>query len=540
MSNMHSGLWESALIKEKETENAAGGSSSSSTSAAEAEAPGVRKTKACHQSRIEDGIWSGTVKWRHTDPRAKKANKRLVRMIATDCQPFSIVEDQGFIEFCAGLQPNYLIPSRSYMKNMLHSEYAEARENVQAKVDAAKYISFTSDIWSDTKSNVTFISLSAHWLDEIDFAQNHYCLACTYFPGSHTGVAISDKFTSIMTAWKINPERQVFLLRDGAANMIVGSNMASLPSVHCTIHRLQLVVEDGVLKQRAVRRIVNKCKKLVTLFHQSPKRANQFLELQTNVAVGSRKTLKGYCQTRWNTVLIMIRRIYELRDTVTLFLGTYPEVRVTISLADFALIDKLIAVLGKFYDITQLFSSDSTSLAAVIPQILTLRKFLEMTTRESSVAELSKHLLKSLNNRFFNPNMQCLLTRDAQYNLAVGPPRHLAIDSMEFNLGDDDRDSQFDNEEGEEQEPTKDFEAVDDKFLEIVSDPRYTVPCQLDPVYRFAIPPVHRELARGHLITEIFKVELAATEPTIITDERDADADTESSSQSQGPGIDTS
>ena len=44
-------------------------------------------------------------------------------MMASDNQPFSIVEDQGFIELIAHLEPHYLIPSRRYFTQDAPSKF---------------------------------------------------------------------------------------------------------------------------------------------------------------------------------------------------------------------------------------------------------------------------------------------------------------------------------------------------------------------------------------------------------------------------------
>ena len=41
-------------------------------------------------------------------------------MIAIDNQPFSIVEDQGFIKLLAELKPRYVIPSTEYFNETMH------------------------------------------------------------------------------------------------------------------------------------------------------------------------------------------------------------------------------------------------------------------------------------------------------------------------------------------------------------------------------------------------------------------------------------
>uniref|UniRef100_A0A1X7SH47 BED-type domain-containing protein n=1 Tax=Amphimedon queenslandica TaxID=400682 RepID=A0A1X7SH47_AMPQE len=43
--------------------------------------------------------------WDINDARAQRVHRRIVDMIALDCQPFSVVEDLGFIRLLSELQP---------------------------------------------------------------------------------------------------------------------------------------------------------------------------------------------------------------------------------------------------------------------------------------------------------------------------------------------------------------------------------------------------------------------------------------------------
>ena len=45
------------------------------------------------------------------DPKTIIFNEKIINMIAIYNQPFSIVNDKGFIKLLAHLEPRYLIPS---------------------------------------------------------------------------------------------------------------------------------------------------------------------------------------------------------------------------------------------------------------------------------------------------------------------------------------------------------------------------------------------------------------------------------------------
>lgn len=66
--------------------------------------------------------------------RRGKIDEELAKMIATDFQPFKIVEDKGFKSYSSALSPSYNLPSRKTVSqtvsNIYHREAASLKERV--------------------------------------------------------------------------------------------------------------------------------------------------------------------------------------------------------------------------------------------------------------------------------------------------------------------------------------------------------------------------------------------------------------------------
>ena len=77
-------------------------------------------------------------------------------------------------------------------------------------------------------------------------------LSAWQFDKSHTGANISAAIIlSRIQEWDIE-EKIVCILRDNAANMVSGLNIANIISLPCLAHTLQLIIKDGVLLQQSV------------------------------------------------------------------------------------------------------------------------------------------------------------------------------------------------------------------------------------------------------------------------------------------------
>ena len=52
-------------------------------------------------------------------PIARKITRLIGEVVVVDCQPFSIMEDEGFVHQVKELQPCYQIPSRKFFSTTL-------------------------------------------------------------------------------------------------------------------------------------------------------------------------------------------------------------------------------------------------------------------------------------------------------------------------------------------------------------------------------------------------------------------------------------
>lgn len=143
-------------------------------------------------------------------------------MIAVDNQPFSIVNDVGFKRLMDKGFPNYQIPSRKYFsEKVLDQTYDDCRRTIFNAIKSMTKCSFTSDIWTCSGTNESFISFSCHWLNE-NFELKHVVLNVKHFPGSHTGESICEMFQTLLKEWEIPAEKVHVLTTDNAATMKKG------------------------------------------------------------------------------------------------------------------------------------------------------------------------------------------------------------------------------------------------------------------------------------------------------------------------------
>lgn len=147
-------------------------------------------------------------------------------MIALDAEAFALVERKGFARLIKYLAPQYPLPCRTYFSEKIIPQlYENLKTCICEKLATARYISFSTDIWTCSANVEAFISLTAHFIRNDDMQRETYILHAKHFPGSHTGINIGQVLNDMMEEWHISSNQFHLILRDNASNMIVGSGI---------------------------------------------------------------------------------------------------------------------------------------------------------------------------------------------------------------------------------------------------------------------------------------------------------------------------
>lgn len=145
------------------------------------------------------------------------------------------------------------------LKLINNNNTASAEEN---------YVSFTTDAWSSSVNNTSLLSLTAHWIDS-QFKKTSAVLNAQCLMETHTREYIAAQILRMLGKWDITLEQVHLVVTDHTSNITKAMHDASLPHFGCFAHSLQLVINDGLLSQRAVIDIMAICKNIVEHFYQS-------------------------------------------------------------------------------------------------------------------------------------------------------------------------------------------------------------------------------------------------------------------------------
>ena len=127
-------------------------------------------------------------------------------MIALDCQPFSVVQDVGFVRLLSTLQPRYFVPSWRYITETILPWIKDGvASEVKKGIADPRWFSFTTDIRSAEVSNDSLLSITAHWLTD-SFKPQSAVLHAQSFSGAHTGKMICGRYVQMLEGWGIKKE----------------------------------------------------------------------------------------------------------------------------------------------------------------------------------------------------------------------------------------------------------------------------------------------------------------------------------------------
>ncbi|XP_067624170.1 E3 SUMO-protein ligase ZBED1-like isoform X5 [Eurosta solidaginis] len=267
-----------------------------------------------------------------TSSRKKEIDKALARLIGVDLQPFSIVNHEGFRSYTKILDPRYVLPSKTTLKNVhIQNMYEQCRSKLRDLLSAVEYLAITTDCWTSA-------------------ATESYITACEIL------------------------------------------KKKNLP---CLAHTLNLVVQNSLLQDKDnihLAPLLQKCKTIVTFFKKSSNATELFKKAQNTETP---LKLIQEVATRWNSSYMMIKRILETIDAISSVLMANRKAPEPFTEEEMVTLKQVEKILSLFYTLTVRCSGNGLTISLIIPLVNGLyRNLCEMETKIDNVTAL--RLCKSL------------------------------------------------------------------------------------------------------------------------------------------------
>ena len=129
--------------------------------------------------------------------RSCDISMKILALVVKDLQPFSIVEDEGFVNLLAYFEPRYQPISRKYLtENLLATKYREGTTALKTVNIYADCTSLTTDSWtSNSTEDFVTVTLLVHVLSVL--VLSCYVLDTSPLLLAHTAWNLSAHFTFV-------------------------------------------------------------------------------------------------------------------------------------------------------------------------------------------------------------------------------------------------------------------------------------------------------------------------------------------------------
>lgn len=298
----------------------------------------------------------------------KKIDEGLALMIASDFQPFSIVEDAGFRQFVGLLNPKYTLPTRQKIRNEIMPQlYNAAKVKLKTILNDVDHLSVTTDLWTSANQD-SYMSVTVHFFH--DMALKSFVLQTINITGSHTAENLAENLNTVFDDWNTK-HKVVAIVTDNASNMTKMCELLQKRNMPCFAHTINLLVQDSLSGTAELQIIIDKCKAVVKYFKKS-QLAIEALNTEQIERRPEETPLKliQEVSTRWNSVFYMLERILKLANCLAIVTRKFRQAPPFITLEEEEAIKDVISILSIFEEATKLISGELYPTSSLVIPII--------------------------------------------------------------------------------------------------------------------------------------------------------------------------
>lgn len=193
----------------------------------------------------------------------------LVKWIITSGQPFSVVEEEEFLQLIRTLNPSAEVVSDQTIKADVMAAYLQKIEEIKQTLKGVPgKIAITMDIWT-SKNWFAFLVIRAHWISN-DWQIKSRLLDFSHIEGDHSGANQGRIFLGCLKRFDIPLAKVIAYTMDNATSndtfvecmenhgIKMGLKISSVENqVRCLAHVLNLAVQDVLATVNVAYKISN-------------------------------------------------------------------------------------------------------------------------------------------------------------------------------------------------------------------------------------------------------------------------------------------
>ena len=222
-------------------------------------------------------------------------------------------------------------------------------------VSSAKHFALTTDCWT-SRAGQAFIGTTIHFITE-DFQLKSFTPTNEELPVSHNAANLATALQGILDEWGLSHKNLSCVTTDNAANIENAiCDVLVWPHLGCFGHTLNLAVKAG-LKIGQVKDALARCSRLVSYFHKSTTASYQLGEKQQALGLPSHALIQEV-ETRWNSILDMIKRVLEQQSAICATLIDQKRLDLMPQDHEFKILEEITKVIKPLRSITSQISGE--------------------------------------------------------------------------------------------------------------------------------------------------------------------------------------
>ncbi|XP_042148139.1 zinc finger BED domain-containing protein 4-like [Ixodes scapularis] len=295
-----------------------------------------------------------------TAPKAKEMTKKIATFIARAFQPYSVVEDESFIDMIRYAIPEYVVPSRkTFSRTVIPDLYAAKKSELKKRIraifeGAVECYTLTTDGWT-SRAGDSYVCVTVHVLDE-DFVQHVYALACKEMPEEHTAENVLRFLRTVVEEWDLPDNIPIFVVTDNARNFVSAVARSPWLGLQCFAHTLQLCINDAKKEVAIFSQLCAKARCIVGHYKRSARARGRLIEIQKDMHMNALEVVQDV-STRWNSEHSMMERLVKLRAPISAELSESDSVE-NLSTKEWKLMAAVVKVLQPLQQATAELSAD--------------------------------------------------------------------------------------------------------------------------------------------------------------------------------------
>ncbi|XP_049292989.1 zinc finger BED domain-containing protein 4-like isoform X2 [Anopheles funestus] len=319
----------------------------------------------------------------------------LLKFISKECLPFSTVDSDAFKQFCSGLNPNYVIPSRNIVAEaILKEKYVKSVQRVKDTLANTIHVALTLDEWPNTDST-TFYALTAHYIDG-NYTFCSSLLECSEFDVPCTDMNIAQWIRRVIDDFNLTISNVAGIVTDNRPHTMSAVRNLNLKHLPCFAHTLNSIVIKCIT--HTIGDVIEKIKQIIACFKANNTATSKLAKVQTQLNL-PRLKLKQDIPSRFTSTYVMIERFHQNKAPLLACLESM-QMQHTLQSKDWTVMEQTINVLYNFDCAAKIASSEKhvmPSLAGLMIQIL-IQKTSDLLNGdlEDSVHNMARSLITDL------------------------------------------------------------------------------------------------------------------------------------------------